>query len=388
MGTSADKRDSSSEVSLAESSEQQLNQRTPGRRILALDALRGLAALSVVFIHFRAAFNELAQPHWYLLPIINGNPVGLFFVLSGYVLSIPFWLGRQPSYPAFLVRRFFRIYVPYASAVLIALLAASRLLYSHLPLTPWFYRTWQSPLTWGLISSQLLTISTTPEINTAFWSLRYEMEMSLVFPAVCWAISRMRLSGAVIATVVIQKAGYMLYNHPEHPAWRESGAALAYGSYFLYGAIIAWKRESVAELYSKTPRWLKYLILGLVIVGYFGTKEGKFVPLACCGIIILAEHSRVSKLLDSAIPEYLGRISYSLYLLHATVLWTVVILLYGKMPLVALGLVYGAATLLVSHLSCVLIEEPSMRLGTRLSSKTPSLVRRSVGSDPRSSSSP
>jgi peptidoglycan/LPS O-acetylase OafA/YrhL len=376
MAIGAQKRDSSAEVSVAESIEHQLNHRTPGRRILALDALRGLAALSVVFIHFRAAFNELAQPHWYLLPIIGGNPVGLFFVLSGYVLSIPFWLGRQPSYPAFLVRRFFRIYVPYAGAVLIALLAASRLLYSHLPLTPWFYRTWQSPLTCGLISSQLLTISTTPKINAAFWSLRYEMEMSLVFPAVCWALARMRLWGAVVATIVIQKAGYMLYNHPEHPVWQEFGAALAYGSYFLYGAIIAWKGESIAELYHKAPRWLKYVILGLVIVGYFGSKEGKFVPLACCGIIILALHSRVSRLLDTAVPEYLGRISYSMYLLHATVLWATAILLYGKIPLVALGLVYGAATLVISHLSCVFIEEPAMRFGKQVTGKKPGSLQR------------
>jgi peptidoglycan/LPS O-acetylase OafA/YrhL len=361
---------------MSELIERQLNQRTPGRRILALDAMRGLAALSVVFIHFRAAFNELAQPHWYFLPFIDGNPVGLFFVLSGYVLSIPFWLGKQPSYPAFLVRRFFRIYVPYAAAVFIALLAASRLLYSHLSLTPWFYRTWQSPLTWRLICSQLFAISITPKINAAFWSLRYEMEMSLVFPAVCWTLARMRLWGAVVATAVIQKAGYMLYNHHEQPLLQATGAALAYGSYFLYGAIIAWKGEAVAKLYRKTPRWLKYIILGLVILGYFGSKEGKFVPLACCGVIIFAQHSRVSKLLDTAVPEYLGRISYSMYLLHATVLWTTAILLYGKIPLFALGLVYGAATLAISHLSCVLIEEPAMRLGKQLTSKKPdSLLR-------------
>jgi peptidoglycan/LPS O-acetylase OafA/YrhL len=202
------------------------------------------------------------------------------------------------------------------------------------------------------------------------------MEMSLVFPAVCWALARMRLWGAVVATIVIQKAGYMLYNHPEHPVWQEFGAALAYGSYFLYGAIIAWKGESIAELYHKAPRWLKYVILGLVIVGYFGSKEGKFVPLACCGIIILALHSRVSRLLDTAVPEYLGRISYSMYLLHATVLWATAILLYGKIPLVALGLVYGAATLVISHLSCVFIEEPAMRFGKQVTGKKPGSLQR------------
>ena len=357
-----------------EAIEQQLSQRTPGRRILALDAMRGLAASSVVFIHFRAAFNEFARPHWYLLPIAGGNPVTLFFVLSGYVLSIPFWLGKQPSYPAFLVRRFFRIYVPYAGAVFIALLVASRLLYSHLPVTPWFYQTWQSPLTWSLISSQLITISTTPKINTAFWSLRYEMEMSLIFPAVCWTMSRLRPWGALVATIVVAKAGFMLYSHPEHPIWQEFGAALAYGSCFLLGALLAWKGKVIGKLYHKTPRWLKYLCLGLVIIGYFG-KWASLPPLACCGVLIFAQYSRISRLLDTAVPEYLGRISYSMYLLHATVLWATVILLYGKVSLLVLGLLYCAVTLVISHLSCVLIEEPAMRFGKRVTAKKPDPFR-------------
>jgi len=362
-----------SKAIVGEAIERQLSQRTPGRRILALDALRGLAALSVVFIHFHAAFNEFARPHWYLLPIIGGNPVTLFFVLSGYVLSIPYWLGKQPSYSVFLVRRFFRIYVPYAAAVLIAILVASRLLYSQLPVTPWFYRTWQSPLTWSLISSQLFTIDTTPKINTAFWSLRYEMEMSVVFPAVCWTISRLRPWGALLATIVVAKAGFILYNHPEHPVWQEFGAALAYGSFFLLGAILAWKSEAVARLYHKTPKWLKYLCLVPVIIGYFGIghvgKWAAMAPLACCGVLVFAQHSRISRLLDTAVPEYLGRISYSMYLLHATVLWATVILLYGKVPLLVLGLLYCAVTLVISHLSCVLIEEPAMRFGKRVTAK-------------------
>jgi peptidoglycan/LPS O-acetylase OafA/YrhL len=348
--------------------EQRLNQRTPGRRILALDALRGLAALSVVFIHFHAAFLPLDNLHWYFLPLFAGQPVTLFFVLSGYVLSIPYWLGRQVSYPAFLVRRFFRIYVPYAGAVLVAVLIASHLLYSHLPLMPWFQRTWQTPLTLGLIASQLFLVSTSPAINTAFWSLRYEMEMSVVFPAVCWAISRLRPWGTLLVTIAIAKAGFILFNHPEHPLWQESGNTLINGSCFLYGALLAWKSEVIAKWYYKTPRWLKCICMGLVVAGYYANKAS-VAPLACCGVLVFAQYSRVSRLLDTAIPEYLGRISYSLYLLHATVLWATLILLYGKVPFVALSLIYGVATFAISHLFCILVEEPAMRFGKRVTAR-------------------
>lgn len=348
--------------------EQRLNQRTPGRRILALDALRGLAAVSVVFIHFHRAFFSMEPPHWYFLPFFGGEPVILFFVLSGYVLSIPYWLGRQVSYPAFLVRRFFRIYIPYAGAVIIAVMVASRLLYSHLPLAHWFYLTWQTPLTLGLIGSQLFLISTSPAINTAFWSLRYEMEMSAIFPAVCKTMSRLSPWGTLLATIVIAKAGFILFSHPEHPLWREFGNTLINGSCFLYGALLAWKREAVAQWYYKTPRWLKCICLGLVVAGYYAHKPS-LAPLTCCGVLIFAQYSRVSRLLDTAVPEYLGRISYSVYLLHATVLWATLILLYGKVPFVALFPIYGVATFAVSHVFCIQIEEPAMRFGKRATSK-------------------
>ena len=173
------------------------------------------------------------------------------------------------------------------------------------------------------------------------------------------------------------KAGFLLYNHPEHPIWREFGATLAYGSFFLLGALLAWKGDVMSKLYHQTPKGLKYLCLGLVIVGYF-SERASLPPLACCGVLIFVQHSRINRVLDTAVPEYLGRISYSMYLLHATVLWTTVILFYGKVPLVVLGLLYCAVTLVISHMSCVFIEEPAMRFGKRITAKKLSPFRPSA----------
>jgi peptidoglycan/LPS O-acetylase OafA/YrhL len=251
------------------------------------------------------------------------------------------------------------------------------MLYSHLPLTPWFNLTWQAPLTLGLIGSQLFLISTSPAINTAFWSLRYEMEMSAIFPAACWTMSRLRPWGTLLATIVIARTGFILFNHPEHPLWQEFGNTLISGSCFLYGALLAWKREAVAKWYYKTPRWLKCICLGLVVAGYYAQKPS-VAPLACCGVLIFAQYSRISRLLDTAVPEYLGRISYSMYLLHATVLWATLIVLYGKVPFVALFLIYGVATFAISHVFCIQIEEPAMRFGKRATAKKQSVLQPAV----------
>lgn len=66
-----------------------LQARSTGRRIYQLDALRGLAAVVVVAHHTRLVEHGLIPP-WYLAPLFAGpEAVSLFFVLSGFVLSLP-----------------------------------------------------------------------------------------------------------------------------------------------------------------------------------------------------------------------------------------------------------------------------------------------------------
>ncbi len=355
---------------LTAETEHKLQQRTPGARLVALDALRGLAAFIVIWHHFREAFN-MSQPRWYQRPFVAGHAaVVLFFVLSGYVLSLPYWKGRQLPYGLYLVRRFFRIYVPYATATAFALLVGSHLLFSHLPLTEWFNRTWQTPFTGRIIAAQFFKISTAPTVNTAFWSLRYEMEMSLIFPAVCWLLLRLRPWGALIFALVVEKIGFLCLQRSRFGFWQETSDTLIFASCFLLGAILAWKREAVATVYRRTPLWVKVPVLLAIVVAYYGEKES-VLPFAACGAIVFALHSRASRILDTFLPEYLGRISYSMYLVHGTVLWATLILLYGKLPLLLLGVVYAAITLGVSHGFCVLVEEPAMKLGKRLAGGSP-----------------
>src|SRR3954471_9896348 len=95
------------------------------RRIPELDALRGLAAVAVLLGHWMTVVpawddDTRHQPAKWLLNLFKYTPLRLltaapeavlvFFVLSGFVLALPFLEGRAGSYRAFLVRRAFRIY--------------------------------------------------------------------------------------------------------------------------------------------------------------------------------------------------------------------------------------------------------------------------------------
>jgi peptidoglycan/LPS O-acetylase OafA/YrhL len=345
-----------------------LIERSPGRRILALDSLRGLAAFVVIWHHFHQAFT-LSKPPIPLRPFVAGRAaVLLFFVLSGYVLSIPYWNGRQPAYGTYLVKRFFRIYVPYAAAVLVSLLVGMHFMYAQLPLSHWFYETWHEPFTRGLILRQLFTVSTDPDINTAFWSLRYEMEMSLVFPAICWTIGKLRPIPAFLLALGLAKVAAVAALYTSNANLLELCNTVIYGSCFVYGAIMALKRTELAAAYARMPRWLKVVFLVVSATGYFNTTYW-LAPMGSCGVILLAQHSRARHWLVTRVPEYLGRISYSMYLMHGVVLFPVLILLLGKVSVPVLAAIFLVTTLAASHLFCVLVEEPAMRLGKRLTSR-------------------
>jgi hypothetical protein len=104
----------------------------PRMRLTSLDAVRGIASFSVVLCHCWAAIPDAARTSlsssmWSpLLGLFtNGDAaVIIFFVLSGYVIALPFFRGTQPSYPRYLLKRFCRIYIPFAVVISIAALLA------------------------------------------------------------------------------------------------------------------------------------------------------------------------------------------------------------------------------------------------------------------------
>jgi len=332
---------------------QALRERTSGKRIRAFDSLRGLAAVVVVFCHFRLAFTN-APPAWFIWPLFAGHQaVTVFFVLSGYVLSLPYWNGTQQPYGKYLVRRFFRIYVPYVGAVALAAACAWRLSNASLPLTPWFSMTWHARPTAKLLLKHL-AMGGGATLNTAFWSLRYEVEMSLILPALCWCMQRLgRMLGFGLALLAAMAGA-----HTE-------ALLLIYGSCFLFGACLARERATVRDTYWKAPRYAKALLL-IVSLTMFFYSPGVLVTVGACGVLVLCENSRAHVFFESTVPEYLGRVSFSMYLMHGTVLELVLILCYGKLPFWALTASFFAGTLVASHLFCLLLEEPATRLGRNL----------------------
>src|ERR1700753_3408807 len=89
----------------------------PLSRIAVLDALRGLAALSVLFYHYLTRFGEMYHRE-HAVPVgfnMGSDGVWLFFMLSGYGIFMT--LDRSRSVWEFAVGRFSRLFPTFWVAV-------------------------------------------------------------------------------------------------------------------------------------------------------------------------------------------------------------------------------------------------------------------------------
>jgi peptidoglycan/LPS O-acetylase OafA/YrhL len=179
----------------------------PGR-LEQLDSLRGLAALSVVFYHQLLAYPAIhgpqADPSGLFLRILFSPPiyffwsghaaVMLFFVLSGYVLTLPFLKSSRPTYPIFVLKRICRIYIPYVVAMTAAMTLAQFFVAQRIQgLSDWFHTSWKITAQPQQILDHLILIREfdTAPFNNPIWSLIHEMRISLVFPAMAYVIVRL-----------------------------------------------------------------------------------------------------------------------------------------------------------------------------------------------------
>src|SRR5689334_22924237 len=144
------------------------------RRLDWLDALRGLAAVTVVLSHLSPQVIG-DEAHLAVMRQIDlgRSAVLLFFLVSGYV--IPMSLERHSSLRRFWVGRLCRIYPAYLVAIaLFALLASAGLLH------------WQASLRAETGAGVLAHITMMPDlvgvrgVVRVFWTLSYEMVFYLV----------------------------------------------------------------------------------------------------------------------------------------------------------------------------------------------------------------
>ena len=342
-------------------------------KIENIQALRGVAALAVLFAHLNGAERDyggealITQP-WFQIGVTG---VDLFFLISGYVMThVAANLARGPATSArFLFNRAARIYPLYWAVTITAIIlyAGKKLLFAE-----------DTPLGNVLASFLLMPAETDPILNVG-WTLVHEMYFYFIFAGFILLAARylpvflLTWTGVIMAAV---SAGWTSLN-----AWTEVVfSPLTFE--FITGCIIALMIQRGAHRFAWPAIIAGVGVLVIMTAGFFeplyknainnfGNRAIAFGPpyaLILYGAVALESRGR------GTAPQWLiktGDISYSLYLVHIPVF-----LVVGKtLSLTGASGLWFNALLLIAYLIAAFsaafaahtwFEKPSLRYAKRL----------------------
>jgi peptidoglycan/LPS O-acetylase OafA/YrhL len=354
---------------------------TQERRYTELDSMRGIAAVIVLFHHFfmmfcREALKATSIPAL-IYPLIAGREsVMLFFMLSGFVLALPQLRGKSQSYPVYLLRRTLRIYGPYLGALAFAV-AGCALWHNRLPAVGDGQPPWGAPVSFGSVLQAVLFIGNGDDgrYNPSFWSLVQEMRISIIFPILIFVSQR---TGLVFSLVVVAICTAVGVQSPVSPMVKFFGSVIMveYIGIFMLGILLATHIKTISNWYEEIPSWGRYCfgILSCALYYLSHDMSGMWwhlgdmpVALGAAGFIVVGLNSARAKIiLNHRIFRFVGKISYSLYLVHGTVLFILAALLQGRVSSLTFLLIFVPVSILLSWGFYIAVEAPFMRLSQRV----------------------
>lgn len=318
----------------------------------ALDGLRGLAVTEVVALHMLQANTHVGfavidatQHAWEVLR----SGVELFFVLSGFLLFLPFAKaavsgGYPPSVRKYFRRRALRIAPAYLAALVLFIVLINPAIEAHEP---------------GLLDVILhvfflhsLLQSTNASINAPFWTMAVEVQFYVVLPVLAWwlraALTRRSARTAVVVTggvLVAAMSGYAfsLVTHGWLHALHRFVTAPSLFQYLpVFGGgmavAAAYAMALDSEAFATRLRPLariagilgvagvgatviaNYLLFGTWRYGYILTRHLSGASYAAILLAVLMGWHRVPRLLAMPALRLIGLLSYSVYI------WNLVIL--------------------------------------------------------------
>ncbi len=342
-----------------------------------LESLRGVAAFGVAWAHGNVVFETIGEPssyplllawrNWLLLGVPAGASVVLFFALSGFVLGAS--LKRDNNIRRYIVRRLFRIFPAlwFAVTVTYAMQSALASHFDRSIFSESFRFFFLGPQTVADFLRNLVLAK--KSIDPVIWSLIPEVVCSLLLPLLVWLHQQTNRVGRAIILISLAIFGY----------FSESGAMqylfAFYAGFCLPSDVIAANLNSpVRSTIAAIAGWF-LLVLG----NAYGVPYTPIMREACTlGAVILigsiVSTPVVLGFLRLKAFRFLGRVSYSFYLLHLPTLFLLsyfVQLHPALVPHNAYSAVLFAAisillALPIAALSYKFIEVPGIDLGRKI----------------------
>lgn len=328
-----------------------MNQQAPSR-IVGADTVRALATLWVFIGHLfvlEPALKTLNVPG---LGVLMSGYMGVaaFFVLSGFLLSMPFWRAYRagaglPCLKTYALRRLTRIVPEYFVCVLVLALMAGA-----------FTSRWGMLQIAGCLTftNTLLPATYMPRWNPPLWSISTEMMFYLMLPLVAVCVLRSRsITGARVCVLALMA---LIALAQPVLLWAAPGmeAALGNESFFSAGSSATTKNAVVlfahflvgviaADIYMSRPlhmaggRFNRYdlAVLGAVTVivgslatalplpgiGYMHYQWPTFPALIAVLLICLPRSARIGAWIEGRFIRSTAALSYGIYIWHVPILY-------------------------------------------------------------------
>lgn len=359
-----------------------------GERLQALEGLRGVAAIIVVLFHGLSMFypslvygttlGMSALHHSRIEDVMYGNPlsvitsgafaVAIFFVLSGFVLSIGYFNGKGDGLVMRIAgKRYLRLMLPAFSSIVITFLVVG------------FGLSWLKNDTATITGSLWLahlwpqTVSIVQVFSEGLWNIFFGTLGAEAYNPVLWTM-RYELLGSLLVFAVILLFGkaknrwaiYSLLIFATFQTWYLA---------FVTGMILAdlYSRKKFPFVETKAQGWLVLILLiGLFLGGYpysipegsiyaalqipwlsVGANQIMYLSLGATAVLTaVISLRRVSSFFASKRIYILGKYSFSIYLVHMAVLFTVAA---GVFLLLHPHMYYGLAVALALLATCIVL---------------------------------
>lgn len=369
---------------------------TAARFFTPLEALRGIAALCVVVFH-ASWTNSITQCRFFQNSALM---VDFFFVLSGFVIchSYAGRLASRSEALRFLWLRLGRLYPLHLAFLLVfAALKLSGFL-SQTPLSvPAGFSAFAVKNGWVFFCNVLLVHSLglvhSLSFNYPSWSISTEFYTYILFAMVCVVVGRgPRL--VAVALAIIGASAALLWHlgfYALEDATFSWGFLRCAAGFFL--GVLAWRwclerQPGGAQAAARTTNGVSDFALPVTLLGAgvflatVSTDSGAtylfpiLSGLIIVSVVVSTSHSVAHRILTTRPLRWLGRISYSVYMTHASVQWVISQVLsvgfhrpkvlFAGEPISELSPTAGIATLsiymvivlAVSHVTFKVIEEP------------------------------
>ncbi len=375
-------------------------------RIHSMDSMRGLASLQVLLHHslcitvgfYTAYIAPSPSENSILIDTFTFSPlhflwagheaVIFFFVMSGFVLSIPYYKERGDKYPSFIIKRIFRIYLPYLIALGVGFLLNS--IYNSHPRIPelseWFNGIFARAVTPSeYVDFVFFLKGYFHNVVTSLWSLPVEIKLSLLIPIITIPLRKLNRNICIffpIFNMLIYHFGKRLGMESIWPDF----TLFYYFTFFLFGAVLSRYFQEIMAIFNNfsqvalvvmliisilfyTYKWNITLLSNHLYIYFHKIPADYMTAVASLLILILGMTTRFSRILNTKYLIGLGRISFSLYLVHPLIIAFVgftlgqIIHVYYLVPL---AIVLSLIASIPFH---YLIESPLQKLGRKLGEK-------------------